>query len=1020
MDHIYTHGKASVSDVLKEVKPRPSSRRGAPLAGLAAMITVAVALALPLGERIQAHAAATAAATRPATQAASTQPGTQPGENLPQAEVATVMEMAGRAEIVALGIVEKKRDGTAKDAGIAYDVRLEKVLKGKWDKPALSFRSVGWVGYATYDKDERVLLFLKRFNDEFIQLKPVIYLGDGNRPGSLTLQPAEEYIKVVANIPIGQGFPWGDGLPGSDLSLEKAIKEAIGSGFAYAAVCRAASGFGDDDVSLDGIRQKEGKLSAIQAYEVQEVLWGNMKRGRTGIVYGVTHTPTVRERPVCKDETVLWLCGRRGGIKVLANTPPNRQAVKKAFAEAATAPAPSGAATQPGAAVQTARAAGAATPAHGEEIVIPLDFRREVVLLPRPAALAAMHWDAARLDQCCRQELAAQRKKGADPNRVAFGADYTNRAAPVPLSDLAEVRVRPITFVAQEELKDLAARLAGNDRRAAEASLPELDRLGGRARNIVPMLLPHIKVGKSYSEVLTVVHGLGMLGPHAAEAVPTLAEKFRTAEVLDKSWYALALGHVGAPAVATLERLLRQESDEIGRRAAAHGLARGDAAGRMALCAALGDPSADVRAAAVAELPDDSDRETRDLVVRLLADPAAGVRQAAAGKASLCEPALKGQAVAALLGMLSEADERSQICALYGLGALHSRPEIVVPRLKPFLKTRGEASGQTRGAALSAVERFGPAAADLAPEVIACLDGDETQTVAALRALEAIGGKPAGAAAARVVVLAASKNWGIADAAASTLFTVETDASAHAARVVSLLSDQNVDTRQRLVTQALAAMGPAAKGALPALASRLVSAGSVGFVPTEKVRWMAAIDAEGAVAAIENDQRAQPRRGDGFRVQDQRAGSLIILRRLKAHAAAVAEQARQEGLRRPTREFDYRPSRDWPRVVRAGDRIERVIALLGTPDSVGDGLLTYDALPGKDSSCRPRKIVVSVEHGKATAVREEAPVAAKVAPAGEEGFPGSNAQELFSGATTQPASQPTGTATAPAPSTSSG
>jgi len=62
MDHIYTHGKASVSDVLKEVKPRPSSRRGAPLAGLAAMITVAVALALPLGERIQAHAAANVAA----------------------------------------------------------------------------------------------------------------------------------------------------------------------------------------------------------------------------------------------------------------------------------------------------------------------------------------------------------------------------------------------------------------------------------------------------------------------------------------------------------------------------------------------------------------------------------------------------------------------------------------------------------------------------------------------------------------------------------------------------------------------------------------------------------------------------------------------------------------------------------------------------------------------------------------------------------------------------------------------
>jgi HEAT repeat protein len=682
-----------------------------------------------------------------------------------------------------------------------------------------------------------------------------------------------------------------------------------------------------------------------------------------------------------------------------------RQWAKSRPAGAAPA-APSGASTRPGAATQTAQAAGAGTPAHGEEIVIPLDFQREAVLLPRPAALAAMHWDVAKLEDNCRAELAAQGKKGADPNRVAFGISYTNQASAVPLSGLAEVRVRPITFVAQEELKDLAARLTGKDRRAAEASLPELYRLGGRARNIVPMLLPHIKAGKSYSEVLTVVHGLGVLGPHAAEAVPALAEKFRAAEDLDKSWYALALGRVGAPAVATLERLLRQDSDEIARRAAARGLARGDPAGRRALHAALSDPSADVRAAAVAELPDDSDRETRDLVVRLLGDPSAGVRQAAAGKASLCEPALKGQAVAALLGMLSEADERSQICALYGLGALGSRPEIVVPRLKPFLQSRGEASGQTRGAALSAVARFGPAAADLAPDVIACLDGDKTQTVAALRALEAIGGKPAGAAATRVVALAASKNWGIADAATSTLFTVESDSPAHAARVVSLLSDQHVDTRQRLAGQALAAMGPAAKDALPVLASGLVSIGSIGFVPAEKVRWMAAIDAEGAVAAIENDQRAQPRRGDGFRVQDQRGGSLIILQRLKAHAAAVAEQAQDKGQRRPTREFEYLPSRDWPRVVRAGDRIERVIALLGTPDSVGGGMLTYDALPGKDPSCRPRKIVVSVEHGKATAVREEAPIAAKMVPAGEEGRPGSNARELLSGATTQPASQP--------------
>jgi hypothetical protein len=267
-----------------------------------------------------------------------TAPATQPGENLPQAEVATVMEMASRAEIIALGVIEKKRDETARDAGIAYDVRLEKVLKGKWDKRALHFRSAGWVGYARYDEEERVLLFLKRFNNELVQLKPVVYLGDTNRVGGLRLQPEEEYIKVLSSMPAGGGFPWGDALPGSEIPLQKAVQQAAGSGVPCAVVCRAASGFGDESVSHDGIRQKDGKLSAIQAYEVQEVLWGNKERGRTGIVYGVTHTPSVRERPVRKDETVLWICGRHGGIKVLADTPANRQAVKEAVAAATTQP----------------------------------------------------------------------------------------------------------------------------------------------------------------------------------------------------------------------------------------------------------------------------------------------------------------------------------------------------------------------------------------------------------------------------------------------------------------------------------------------------------------------------------------------------------------------------------------------------------------------------------------------------------------------------------------------------------
>ena len=607
--------------------------------------------------------------------------------------------------------------------------------------------------------------------------------------------------------------------------------------------------------------------------------------------------------------------------------------------------------------------------AHAEEIIIPLDFQRELVLVPRPAALAAIQWDAAILEHVCREKVAAQPKHGADPDRIAF--DGTNKKTPAPLSDLAEVRVRPLTFLPQDELKELAARLAGDNERVAWESLGEVERLKGRAKNIVPLLLPRLKAASDFREVHPICYGLGRLGPFAAEAVPTLAEKLRTAEDLDKSWYAEALGHVGAPAVATLERLLRQESNDFARRAAARGLADSDAVGRRALRTALSDPNAEVRTAAVAVLPDDSDRETRRLVVSLLVDPVAGVRQAAAGKVSLCEPAMKGQALAALLRMLGEADQDSQVCALFGLGALHSRPEIVVPRIRPFLETRGEAQADVRRAALSAVEHFGPSAAALVPQVISCLDGDEMQTVRALESLEAIGGKPAATAAARVVALATNKDWRIADAATSALFTMGPDAADYSARVVALLSDKNVDTRQRLVGQALAAMGRAAKDALPPLASDLVSAGSFAHVPEEKVRWMAAIDLDGAVAAIQDDQRRQPELGDGFRVQDQRAGALEMLQHLKAHAAQIADQIQEKGQRRLKSEFNCLRSRDWPRVVRTDDKLQRVIALLGTPDSVGGGVLTYDAMPENEWRQGLRKIVVSVEHGKVTGIREQ-------------------------------------------------
>lgn len=581
--------------------------------------------------------------------------------------------------------------------------------------------------------------------------------------------------------------------------------------------------------------------------------------------------------------------------------------------------------------------------ASADEIIIPLDFEREVVLAPRPAALAAIQWNNARLQECCRAELARQPAERRDPGRIVFGDWYLNSKTPVPLSDLAEVRVQPMTFVPARELRRLALMLTTD-----ESALRDLGKLGGRAKEIVPLLLPQIEKAQRYSQAQRFLFALKMLGPHAAEAVPALSEKVRKADKFDKSWYCEALADIGTPAVASLETLLRQEPDEFGRNAAARGLAKSGADGRKALRDALSDPQAEVRAAAVDALPGDADVESRRLVVALLADSAAPVRQTAAGKASLCLPAMKVDAVARLLRMLDESDQDSQAAALRGLASLHSQPQSVLPRLKPFLQTRGEASFRVRNAALYVTRQYGPAAADLTPQLIACLEGGDMEAVDALAALEAIGGRPAGAGVAQVVALTTHKNWQIADAATSALFTMGDAAVAHAPHLVVLLTAKSAGSRQHLAAQALVAVGPDARDALPALVPWLVSAGSVAYVPQEPIRWMAAIDLDRAVAAIRDDQR-RTNRGDGFRVQDQRKGALNMLDRLRAHAEEVTDRAPRKEVWRPPVEFGRLLQRDWPRVVRKGDSIVRVIALLGAPDKVGGGKLIVLAMGLKPS-----------------------------------------------------------------------
>jgi hypothetical protein len=137
-----------------------------------------------------------------AADVAASRPATRPAAALPPKTVKAVKALLAEAKLVVLGKVNAVYDRTAKDAGMLYDVEVDKVLKGKWQKKYLTFRSTGWIGYAKYTKDQRVLLFLRRWGDrrsELIQLRPVVYISPP-QTGALDFRPVEKYLKLIKSL----------------------------------------------------------------------------------------------------------------------------------------------------------------------------------------------------------------------------------------------------------------------------------------------------------------------------------------------------------------------------------------------------------------------------------------------------------------------------------------------------------------------------------------------------------------------------------------------------------------------------------------------------------------------------------------------------------------------------------------------------------------------------------------------------------------------------------------------------
>ena len=146
---------------------------------------------------------------------------------------------------------------------------------------------------------------------------------------------------------------------------------------------------------------------------------------------------------------------------------------------------------------------------------------------------------------------------------------------------------------------------------------------------------------------------------------------------------------------------------------------------------------------------------------------------------------------------------------------------------------------------------------------------------------------------------------------------------------------------------------------------------------------MAAIDLDSAIVTIEKDIAREPHwKEHPHWGEDQRRESQTMLREIKDHVREVSQAASRPTLVKLTSEFTrsakngyenywWFSSEGWWCAVRVGDSVERVIALLGMPDSAGDGKLRY----------RPRRAfaewglpangwLIYLEHGKIKEIQQ--------------------------------------------------
>ena len=98
-----------------------------------------------------------------------------------QSNTSNVPQVAKRlvesSNLIVVGNITNIYDGTHLDAGMSYDVEIEKVIHGEHSARTLHFASPGGIAYAEYKKGEKVLLFLANYGQNPSELQLVVIDG---------------------------------------------------------------------------------------------------------------------------------------------------------------------------------------------------------------------------------------------------------------------------------------------------------------------------------------------------------------------------------------------------------------------------------------------------------------------------------------------------------------------------------------------------------------------------------------------------------------------------------------------------------------------------------------------------------------------------------------------------------------------------------------------------------------------------------------------------------------------------